>query len=126
MCSLKCALFVLSCNLIGVGTIAYSWDLLALLNFEASFLGFLLVLITGYQRLKNTLRNAQDRLPSKFILGVELGLGWFKVGAYALLLGTLLALMHWEIFQPAPYLLGLGACLGSVLGSYLLRNQKHS
>ncbi len=121
MCSLKCALLILMCNTLGAGVVAYGWGLWALLNFEASFVGFLLVLITGYQRLKNTLGDAQHTHSSKFMLGVGLSVGWPKMGAYAILLGTLLGLMHWKVFQPIPYLIGLGVCLASVLGVYLLK-----
>ncbi|WP_121020670.1 hypothetical protein [Helicobacter vulpis] len=116
MCSLKCALFVLLCNVGGASGVAYGWGVLGLLNFEVAFIGFLLILMMGYQKLKNVLQNPSQKTPSKFVLGVELGLSWKKMGAYALFLGALLALMHFRLFVPLPYLLGLGVCLGSALG----------
>ncbi|WP_235853039.1 hypothetical protein [Helicobacter labacensis] len=109
------------CNVGGAGGVAYGWGAVGLLNFEGAFIGFLLVLLTGYQKLKNALQNPTQKIPSKFVLGMELGLSWGKIGAYMLLLGALLALMRFGLFVPLPYLLGLGVCLGSALGLCLLK-----
>ncbi|WP_104689500.1 hypothetical protein [Helicobacter felis] len=126
MCSFKCTLLVILCNVVGVGAVGYFWGLLGALNFEVSFIGFLLILLAGYQKLKNTLKQAKEKVASKFVLGLEVNFSWSKIGAYALFLAGLLSLTHFRVFEPIPYLVGLGVCLGSVLGVYMLRNQRHS
>ncbi|WP_104638067.1 hypothetical protein [Helicobacter bizzozeronii] len=118
MC-LKCVLVLLAYHVLLVGLVALKWGALGALNFGASFWGFFLILLAGYQKLKGVLQNTQaDKTPSKFAhfaLGVQSSISWLKLGAYALLLVCLFVLMDFKIFMPLPYLLGLGACLIGVL-----------
>ncbi|CCB79743.1 hypothetical protein HBZC1_07570 [Helicobacter bizzozeronii CIII-1] len=74
MC-LKCVLVLLAYHACLVGLVALKWGALGALNFGASFWGFFLILLAGYQKLKGVLQNTQaNKTPSKFAhfaLGVQ-------------------------------------------------------
>lgn len=129
MCCYKCALVLLFYNALVAFLVALEWGMRGTLNFEAGFLGFFLILLAGYKKLKGTLQNAQnifveDKPKSKFThftLGMQASMGLSKLGAYALLLILLFVLMDFKVFMPLAYLLGLGACLVGVLGLQVLK-----
>ncbi len=123
MCSLKCALLLLLYNALLTALLALKWGMSGAINFEASFLGFLGVLLAGYRQLETRLKNGAEIPPkfSAFILGLKTSFGFLKLGAYALFLFILFYLLHTHAFMPKPYLLGLGTCLVGVLVLQVLR-----
>ncbi len=126
MCCLKCTLLLLFYNVLLTTLIALKWGMSGAINFEASFLGFLGVLLAGYRQFETRLKNRAEIPPkfSAFILGLKTSFGFLKLGAYALFLFILFYLLHIHVFMPKPYFLGLGGCLVGVLVLQALRVKK--
>ncbi|CRF50237.1 putative [Helicobacter heilmannii] len=127
MCSYLCALLLLGFNVLCAGGVFCFFDTRGVLNFEVAFLSFLLILLAGYQQLKNKLQSTKESMPSKFFafgLGLQISLGWLKILAYGVFLGGLFGLLELYVFVPVAYFAGLGACLVGVVVLQALRRAK--
>ncbi|GMB95764.1 hypothetical protein [Helicobacter sp. NHP22-001] len=127
MCSYLCALLLLGFNALCAGGVFCFFGALGVLSFEGAFLSFLLILLTGYQQLKNKLQSTKESMPSKFFafgLGLQISLGWLKILAYGVFLGGLFGLLELKLLVPVAYFVGLGACLVGVVVLQALRRAK--
>ncbi|PAF43843.1 hypothetical protein [Helicobacter sp. 11S03491-1] len=132
-CKYSCFLVFLFINIISAILCVIFWEIIGLLNFEVGFFSFFLVLYSTYVSLKRKIKkelaqaSAQAQDPeekkpktkfnfSNLILGLELSMGFFRIFAYIILIGTLILLINKNIFMIIPYIIGIGVCLSSVTG----------
>ena len=140
MCKIQCLLILLAFQLIAIiAMIFFDGKLeVKILNFEAGFIGFLLVMVANFFSFNKKISNELQKLEtletkdrkkqrfSNFVLGISVSSSLWRILAYVFFCLILFCLMHYHFFSIVWVIIGILTCLILILILQSIRIKKQS